>query len=168
MAAPNTFQIDPIVQKEYDRARRHAFWRRIRARLGHQCNDLLPAESVLHAAGDLETRRLGLQQVPLHKIVGSSGRFRDYDLGFYPLRREKDGRWLSIARARRQGIKLPPPLLYQIGDAYFVEDGNHRISVARAAGQETIEAHVIAMDTSHLTADPTCTRLGYKIKNEEC
>ena len=113
-----------------------------------------------------ESRKQGLQEVPLDRIVGSSGRYRDFDLGFLPLRREKDGRWLNIARARRQGIDLPPPLLYHIGAAYFVEDGNHRISVAGASGQETIEAHVITIDASHLPVDSSCTRLGFKIKDK--
>jgi hypothetical protein len=29
-----------------------------------------------------------------------------------------------------------------MGDSYFVEDGNHRVSVARYQGVETIEAEV--------------------------
>jgi len=32
--------------------------------------------------------------------------------------------------------------LHKIGDSYFVEDGNHRVSVARYQGVETIEAEV--------------------------
>jgi hypothetical protein len=37
---------------------------------------------------------------------------------------------------------LPPVSLVQVGDEYFVRDGHHRISVAKAFGQETIEARV--------------------------
>jgi hypothetical protein len=33
--------------------------------------------------------------------------------------------------------------LYKIGGAYFVSDGHHRISVARANHQLYIDAHVI-------------------------
>lgn len=166
-----TQKINPreiLAQKDYDRARRQAFWRRVRAYLGHKCNDLLPMEQIMEAVGDREFRSLGLKDVPLDRIVGSSGRYRDFDLSFLPLRRETDGRWLSVAHARRQGIDLPPPLLYQIGDAYFVEDGNHRISVAGASGQDSIEAQVIAIDASHLPVDSSCTRLGFKIKNQSC
>jgi hypothetical protein len=37
---------------------------------------------------------------------------------------------------------LPPVVLVQVGDVYFVRDGHHRISVARALGQLDIEAEV--------------------------
>jgi hypothetical protein len=51
-------------------------------------------------------------------------------------------RWLRIAAARDQGKVLPPVVLVQVGDVYFVRDGHHRISVARALGQQDIEAQV--------------------------
>jgi hypothetical protein len=151
----------------YERAQRRAFWRKIRSLLGQKCNDLLPAEHVLNNLLNQEFRTLGLQQVPIERIVGSSGRYHDFDLEFLPLRQEHNGRWQSIARARHQGINLPPPLLYQVGDVYFVEDGNHRISVAIARGEEHIAANVIAIDTSTLKAESSCTRLGYKIADSE-
>ena len=158
--------VDGLTNRDYERARKLGLWRKIRSLLGRKCNDLLPAERVLKNLLKQESRNLGLQQVPIERIVGS-GRYRDFSLAFLPLRQESDGRWQSIARARRQGINLPPPLLYQVGDAYFVEDGNHRISVARTAGQEYIEANVVAIDTSTLKAEPSCTRLGYKIANSQ-
>jgi nucleotide-binding universal stress UspA family protein len=37
---------------------------------------------------------------------------------------------------------LPPIEVYQIGDAYFVLDGNHRVSVARELGASHIQAYV--------------------------
>ncbi|UCC54636.1 MAG: hypothetical protein JSV68_11835 [Anaerolineaceae bacterium] len=158
---------DALAERDYEHARRRAFWRKIRSLLGRKCNDLLPAERVLNNLLNQEFRSLGLQQVPIERIVGSSGRYRDFDLAFLPLRQEHDGRWQSVARARRQGFNLPPPLLYNVGDTYFVEDGNHRISVASASGQEYIEANVIAIDASALKAEPSCTRLGYKIAGYE-
>jgi hypothetical protein len=161
---PNSAQ----VQRDYDRAHRKAFWHKVRAFLGHKCNNLLPTEQIMEALHDREFRSLGLKEVPLDRIVGSSGRYRDFDLSFLPLHQVTDDRWLSIARANQQGIDLPPPLLYQIGDAYFVEDGNHRISVAGALGRKSIEARVIEIDASHLPVDSSCTRLGFKIKNGSC
>jgi hypothetical protein len=161
----NVHTIKALAVSDYERARRKAFWRRVRSFVGHNCNELLPAGRVLEALRGRETRDLGLQEVPIERIVGSSGRYRDFDLAFLPLRREKDGRWRRVAMADRQGFKLPPPLLYQVGDAYFVEDGNHRVSVASASGQETIEARVIAIDVSDLRIDQSCTRLGFKIED---
>ena len=35
--------------------------------------------------------------------------------------------------------------LYKIGDAYFVEDGNHRVSVARYQGVQWIDAEVVEL-----------------------
>ena len=37
---------------------------------------------------------------------------------------------------------LPPVSLYKLGDDYFVDDGNHRISVARYHGLPDVEADV--------------------------
>jgi hypothetical protein len=38
---------------------------------------------------------------------------------------------------------LPPVQLIQVGDAYFVRDGHHRISVAHHLGQASIDAEVL-------------------------
>jgi hypothetical protein len=54
-------------------------------------------------------------------------------------------------------------VLYKVGEGYLVEDGNHRTSVARTRGEETIRAIVIEIDTSALIPEPSCTRLGYKV-----
>lgn len=43
---------------------------------------------------------------------------------------------------RRCGVKLPPVALIQVGEVYFVEDGHHRISVAKLWGEHEIEAEV--------------------------
>jgi hypothetical protein len=57
-------------------------------------------------------------------------------------------RWLSVAAARDQGKGLPPVVLVQVGDVYFVRDGHHRIAVARALGQLDIEAQVTVWHVS--------------------
>jgi hypothetical protein len=41
-----------------------------------------------------------------------------------------------------QGTGPTTRSLFKVGDAYFVEDGNHRVSVARYQGVEWIEAEV--------------------------
>jgi hypothetical protein len=41
----------------------------------------------------------------------------------------------------------PPIEVYKVGDVYFVRDGNHRVSVARANGLTTIEAYVTEIPT---------------------
>ena len=84
----------------------------------------------------------GLQLVALDQIQGSQGRCRDFDRAFYPRQYHSQSRWLQVATARALGIALPPVALVQVGKIYFVRDGHHRISVARAIGQTEIEAEV--------------------------
>jgi hypothetical protein len=86
--------------------------------------------------------------VPISRIQGSQGRSRYFDRDFRPLHDQARQRWQSIARARRQGKQLPPVSLVQVGDIYFVSDGHHRISVARAMGQSDIEARVTILPVS--------------------
>jgi hypothetical protein len=84
----------------------------------------------------------GVRAVPIDQIRGSEGRSKDFDRDFCPLQDHTRQRWLSVARARRQGKALPPVQLVQVGEIYFCLDGHHRISVARTLGQCYIEARV--------------------------
>ncbi|HSN74547.1 MAG TPA: transcriptional regulator, partial [Anaerolineae bacterium] len=79
---------------------------------------------------------------------GSMGRTGDFDHHFHPLDDRLRSRWISVAMARRQFIPLPPVSLVQVGACYFVQDGHHRISVARALGESAIDAEVIVWDVS--------------------
>lgn len=85
---------------------------------------------------------IGLQTVPLCQIRGSQGRCQDFDLDFYPLQDHLKSRWLRVATAWRLGLALPPVELVQVDDIYYVRDGHHRISVAKALGQIEIYAEV--------------------------
>lgn len=132
----------------------------------HRCNDLVAYPDVFPLLQEAERQDRSLQSVPLRRIVGSTGRFNDFDLAFAPRHDADDGRLASIAQARERAVALPPPLLYKVAEAYFVEDGNHRVSVARAHGDETIRARVIEIDPSGLVFEPSCSRLGFKIKDD--
>jgi len=90
----------------------------------------------------------GIRTVPLSQIRGSEGRSRYFDGDFNPLHDRARGRWLNIARARQQDKVLPPVVLVQVGDIYFVRDGHHRVSVARALGQTDIDARVTLWQVS--------------------
>jgi hypothetical protein len=85
---------------------------------------------------------IGLQTVSLEKIVGSENRTTEFDGLFIPQAEHLESRWVSVAIAHLKGVMLPPIDLIQIGDEYFVRDGHHRISVARAFDQATIVATV--------------------------
>jgi len=84
----------------------------------------------------------GMRVVEVEAIVGSVGRWRDFDRSFLPARASGGERWKRIDRAFQRGEYLPPVELYEIGDTYFVVDGHHRVSVARYHDVPTVEAAV--------------------------
>jgi hypothetical protein len=84
----------------------------------------------------------GLQPVSLELICGTLGRTGDFDSRFHPLADRLRDRWVSIAIARSQNTPLEPVALIQVGDCYFINDGHHRISVARARGEAAIDAEI--------------------------
>jgi len=90
----------------------------------------------------------GTQTVPLARIRGSADRCRDFDDQFRPLQGRNESRWLRIAIAQQLRVPLPPVALIQIGDLYFVQDGHHRVSVARAMGQHEIDAEVVVWEAA--------------------
>ena len=132
------------VQAEVDfgRARRWAFFGRVAARLRRECDRLLSFDEVGGSRLAHNRRRLGLRDVEVSKIVGSVGRPDAFDRGFMPTKASLAQRWMRVDQAFHGGLDLPPVRLYKIGESYFVEDGNHRVSVARYQGVETIEADV--------------------------
>ncbi len=84
----------------------------------------------------------GRKQVALANIRGSEGRTQDFDDRFYPATRQTRQRWQSVASAIEDSVRLPPVDLIRVGNDYYVRDGHHRVSVAAAMGQDTIEATV--------------------------
>jgi hypothetical protein len=90
----------------------------------------------------------GTQAVPIREIRGSEGRCHDFDTAFYPLQPHTESRWLSIATAWQEGVLLPPVDLIRVGAIFFVRDGHHRISVARALGQQDIDAVVTVWEVA--------------------
>jgi hypothetical protein len=137
------FQAD----KDFSRARRRAFLRRIGAYLRKDpgSNQLLSFDEVKSALGAVEQVYLGMRTVEVAKIVGSVGRHRDFDRAFLPSKDDLGARWKRIDEMMHRAEELPPISLYKIGDAYFVRDGNHRVSVARQQGVEMIDAEVIEL-----------------------
>lgn len=89
-------------------------------------------------------RYQGLMAVPIAEIVGSEGRAIDFDADFAPLGEHTRDRWVRVAIGRCFGASLPPVQLIRTADGYYVSDGHHRISVARALGEDFIEAEVVS------------------------
>ncbi len=135
--------VEAQAEVDFDRARRRAFFGRLAARLRRECGRLLAFDEVGEGHLVHNRRRLGLRDVEVSKIVGSVGRPEAFDRGFMPTKASLKGRWKRVNRAFRRWEELPPVRLYKIGSCYFVEDGNHRVSVARYQGVEWIDAEVI-------------------------
>ena len=139
---------------DFATARRKAFWNEILSFLGGRPNRLLSWDEVRDKLGMRGQVYRGIRAVPVDKIIGSVGRYRDFDRVFLPTQDRTAARWRSIARAHYDEVSLPPVKLYKIGEAYFVLDGNHRVSVARERGIEFVDAEVIEVVTSvPVTAD---------------
>jgi hypothetical protein len=134
-------------ERDFSRARRKAFLRRIGAYLRRDpaSNQLLSFDEVKGALGVVSQNYLGLREVPVAKIIGSVGRHRDFDRTFLPSKPDLSTRWRRIDEIMHRAEELPPVSLYKIGDAYFVQDGNHRVSVARQQGVEMIDAEVVEL-----------------------
>ena len=140
--------LDSFANQEFSRAVRKGAWRSIVSWFTKQCNNLLPFDRDSLKDVMRGQRHLGLQTVPLDQIVGSEGRFREFDRAFFPRQTHTMDRWLSLAKAQVQAVTLPPVDLVKVGESYFVTDGNHRISVAPALGQQFIEAQVVEVMTA--------------------
>jgi hypothetical protein len=146
----NTGMPQADAQDDFLRARRRAVLARIISRLRREPRDvgaILPFDEVVEALGRVGERDLGGRVIPLDTIVGSVDRIRDFDRSFRPTSQRVRPRWERIALARRRGESMPPIEVYRIGDAHFVRDGHHRVSVARAQGQDVIDAHAIEILT---------------------
>lgn len=85
---------------------------------------------------------LGTVEVPVDQIVGTASRPEDFDRYMRPLNRHLRSRWERIAGAVATGAIMPPVRLVQMGELYFVADGHHRVSVARANDSIVIDAQV--------------------------
>jgi hypothetical protein len=138
-------------QSDFSRARRRQVLRRLSGRLRREPGDLemiLPFDEVVSALGKTGERRLGVISIDLESIVGTVGRSRDFDRRFRPTSHRVRQRWERIAAAMRRGESMPPIAVYRIGDFHFVEDGHHRVSVARHLKRDRIDARVTEVLTA--------------------
>lgn len=128
---------------QFDAATRRAFFERILKKLSGGEETLLPFDEVLALIGVTsgKRRKSKPESIPLDKIVGSVGRYRDFTRTFLPTENVSKERWVRVA-SLLEGPGWPPIEVYKVGDVYFVIDGNHRVSVARALGLKDIEAYV--------------------------
>jgi hypothetical protein len=134
-------------QEEFRQARNRALLQQVFTRLRRQPNGLLCFDAVRTQLGFRGLADQGLQEIDVDKVVGSVGRHLDFSSNFQPRRDSSRDRWLQIRRAHEEMRGLPPIEVYQIDDVYFVSDGHHRMSVARAMNLLSIAAIVTKVET---------------------
>ena len=100
-----------------------------------------------------DTKDLGISSVPVERIVGSVGRYHDFDSKFRLKQHVPSEKLQNIRRAMLAGKALPPVKLYKIKDDYYVLDGNHRISAAKEFGYQDIDADIVEFIPSKNTLE---------------
>jgi hypothetical protein len=141
---------------DFNNARNRAFFSRIQNFMNTDRDKLLSFHNVKEILKPKNQVYRGMQSVPIALIVGSEGRYRDFNKAFLPRRSHLRARWMRVDLARLENIDLPAIQLYEIGGVYFVRDGNHRVSVARSQGVEQIDAEVISL-SSEINITPQMT-----------
>lgn len=134
---------------DFHRLRSKAALERFWAGIRGESLDLMPYDEVSSKLRAVSQTNIGVQQVPLENIIGSVNRTSDFDRNFRPLSDGDRSRWANVKAAMTSPYTtgVPPVSLYKIGEAYFVLDGNHRISIAKEMGLDSIEAYVTEVKT---------------------
>jgi hypothetical protein len=136
-----------IAQSDFNKARNKAFASRLMSLFDPGKEELLSFDEVKSMLKPKGETYKGMQAVPIDRIVGSEGRYLDFDRRFRPRHDHLRKRWERVDMAHHQLIDLPPIQLYEIGGLYFVRDGNHRVSVAKAQKAMAIDAEVVSLDS---------------------
>lgn len=134
---------------DFHEARQRAAVEAILSRMTGKSNELLSYEEVAQKLKLQARAERGIQSIPLDAIVGSVGRYTDFTRTFLPRNPVDEDRWARVKASLSDNLAGWPPIeVYQVGEVYFVLDGNHRVSIARQEGWEKIEARVIEVKTN--------------------
>jgi hypothetical protein len=134
--------------QKFNRAYTRSWLSRFWSLLTQRSSQILSLQKVKTAISIRNRHYAGVRTVQLDRIRGSENRATDFDVHFNPLQRHDKQRWVNIAVAMLLDCAVPPVELIQIGETYFVRDGHHRISAARALGQKEIDAVVTTWDVN--------------------
>lgn len=134
-------------RSQFQRVRRQAALREALASLTGEKTRLMAYDEVRSQLRYTGSAAQGARDIPIRAIVGSVGRYQDFTRSFLPINPKDEERWVSLRTYLEEGHPIPAIDVYQMGDAYFVIDGNHRISIARQLGIEYIPARVTEVKT---------------------
>lgn len=141
---------------DFTKAKTRAFFQSLLGGLKWKNTDLLSLYQVTSIIKPKEETYEGMKTIEVDKIVGSEGRYHDFSAAFFPKKEMLRARWESVDRAHYKDVVLPPISVYEISGVYFVRDGNHRVSVAKAQGVQYIDAEVVKLD-SEIKLEPGMT-----------
>jgi len=157
-----------LALQDFKRARKQAAVQHLLAQLTGRSNELLAYDDVYKQLGGSGAIDRGIREIPLNAIVGSVGRYDDFTRDFLPKKDSIQERWARVKASILNMTGLGPISVYQIGDVYFVRDGNHRVSVARQLGTPTISAYVTEVRTRvPLAIDDDMTEVQRKARYTE-
>jgi hypothetical protein len=134
-------------EEDFAKARNKAFFNEIQHLLSPEEASLISLNDVKQLIRPVNETYLGMKVIPIDKIIGSEGRYKDFDNNFFPKSSHLRNRWEHVDEAAIKEINLPPIKVYEIAGLYFVRDGNHRVSVAKARGTEFIDAEVVTLQS---------------------
>lgn len=135
-----------LASEDFSKARTRELLQRVSGLLGSQEDRLLSLDEVKAILRPGSETYEGIKAVPIDLIVGSEGRYRDFNRHFLPRHDHLKTRWVRVDLAHYTDVPLPPVRLYKVGGVYFVRDGNHRVSVAKLRGQTQVDAEVSSLD----------------------
>ena len=137
----------PETESDFTKARNKAFFNELQHLLNPEETKMISFKQIKSLLKPQNQTYIGMKTIPISKIVGSEGRYKDFDNQFFPKSSFLKERWEHVDEAVIKDIVLPPIRVYELGGLYFVRDGNHRVSVAKSKGVEFIDADIISLQT---------------------
>ena len=134
-------------EEDFNKAHAKAFINEIQHLLSPEEANLISLNDVKQMIKSNAETYVGMKVIPIDKIVGSEGRYKDFDNRFFPKSTHLKNRWQHVDEAALNDVTLPPIKVYEIAGLYFVRDGNHRVSVAKTRGTEFIDAEVVSLQS---------------------
>jgi hypothetical protein len=157
MSVPLT-NIRSYVANEFSALRTRAVWDALWTKLIGGNSNLARFPEGTFPNG-LNRKSLGVRDIPVEEIIGTLFRHTDFDHQFRPLKKNLRDRWVNIYLLHERE-SWPPIFVHKVGGRYYVEDGHHRVSVARSLGMVFIQAKVWEY--------PSQVELAKKCANIEC
>jgi hypothetical protein len=141
-------------EEDFTKAHNKAFFNEIQHFLNPEEATLLSLNDVKQLIKPKNETYIGMKTIEVSKVVGSEGRYNDFDNRFFPKNSHLRNRWQHVDEAAINSVVLPPIKVYELAGLYFVRDGNHRVSVAKARGTEFIDAEVVSLQSEVVLKRP--------------